>query len=212
MLWIIYQVISALFRGFPRLHILIVPSRIATIYQYTYIRTSPRIADIWYEPCSNSTIPTYKPDCTLTLCAMAAGRDAPAGWDAPPPGYKPGQTRAPLILDIAVPLGVIAIFLACLRLYVRVCLVRVVGKDDWLLLAAVIFLCGILGGVTWQTTLGLGKHQYELNQSIDRTRLTQVCYSFFYMLFISFSIPCREMFSVSYTCLVIKMVLTCRIL
>ena len=70
----------------------------------------------------------------------------PPEWDKPPPGYKPGQTRAPLVWNITIPLGIVAVFLASLRLYVRACLVRVVGKDDWLLLAAVIFLCGLVGG------------------------------------------------------------------
>ena len=101
-------------------------------------------------------------------------------WDKPPPGYKPGQTRAPLVLEIAVPVGIVAISLAFLRFYVRTCLVRVIGKDDWLLLAAVIFLCGLLGGELWQKSLGVGKHQYDLNisKSYDVGKSMGVCYSF----------------------------------
>lgn len=98
----------------------------------------------------------------------------------PPLGYKPGQTRAPLIWNIALPLGVAAVTLACLRLYVRICLVRIFGKDDWLLLAAVIFLCGIVGSALWGTSLGIGKHQYDVNREIDTRKFIAVCY--FYAL------------------------------
>lgn len=101
----------------------------------------------------------------------------PPDWDQPPPGYEPGQTRAPLVWDIAVPLGAVAVFLACLRFYVRACLVKAVGKDDWLLLGAVVCLCGLLGGVIWGTSLGLGKHQYDLNREIDPTTIMSVCSS-----------------------------------
>lgn len=102
----------------------------------------------------------------------------PPEWDQPPPGYQPGQTRAPLVWDIAVPLGVVAVFLACLRFYVRACLIKIFGKDDWLLLAAVLFLCCLVGGEAWGTSMGLGKHQYELNKEINPVDLRPVCNSF----------------------------------
>ena len=86
----------------------------------------------------------------------------PPDWLVPPPGYKPGQTKAPLILNIAIPVGAIAVFLACLRFYVRTCLLRVVGKDDWLLVAAVVFFSVICAAVVWSTMLGMGRHEYDL--------------------------------------------------
>ena len=46
----------------------------------------------------------------------------------------------------------------------RVCLLRVVGKDDWLLVAAVVFMCGLVGSALWGTHLGIGKHQYDVDQ------------------------------------------------
>ena len=85
----------------------------------------------------------------------------------PPPGYKPGQTRGPLVRNIAVPLAVLAVTFACLRFYVRIFLVRVFGKDDWLLLAAVISLCCLVGSELWGISLGVGKHQYEVNREGD---------------------------------------------
>lgn len=100
--------------------------------------------------------------------------------ETPPPGYEPGQTRAPLIWDITIPLGVIAVFLACLRFYVRTYLVRDFGKDDWLLLAAVVFLCGLVGSALWGAALGCGRHQYDLNRETDPRKLIPVRYSFFY--------------------------------
>lgn len=108
---------------------------------------------------------------------------ASPGWDKPPPGYKPGQTRAPLAWNVTMPLGVLAILLGCLRLYVRTFIVRVVGKDDWLLLSALIFLCLLLGGIAWETALGIGKHQYDLNQIMNPLAFRAVCYPlipFFY--------------------------------
>ena len=106
----------------------------------------------------------------------------------PPPGYQPGQTRAPLIWNITIPLAVIAVILACLRFYVRVCLVKVVGKDDWLLLAAVIFLCGLVSSGLWATSLGLGKHYYDLSRVREKDvgKLRPVCYFFFYALIFDF--------------------------
>ena len=99
-----------------------------------------------------------------------------------PPGYQPGQTRAPLIHNIATPLAAIALTLACLRFYVRACLVRVMGKDDWLLLAGVILLWVYVGSSLYRVTLGLGKHQYDLIREGDPTRLIPVRYSLFHAL------------------------------
>ena len=79
----------------------------------------------------------------------------------PPPGYKPGETQAPLVWDIVVPLGGIAVIFVSLRLYVRVCLVRSVGKDDWLLVAAAVFMCGVVGATLWGVSQGIGKHYYD---------------------------------------------------
>ena len=81
---------------------------------------------------------------------------------SPPPGYQPGQTRGPLITGIALPVATIALSLACLRFYVRVWLVRAFGKDDCILLAAVVFLCGLVGSSVWGVCLGFGRHQYDL--------------------------------------------------
>ena len=103
-------------------------------------------------------------------------------WDKPPPGYEPGQTRAPLVWNITVPFAIVALFFACLRFYVRVFLIRAIGKDDWLLLAAVVFLCGLVGGAVWGTVLGIGKHQYEVNQEIDPRIFLPVCHSCSYKL------------------------------
>ena len=110
----------------------------------------------------------------------------------PPPGYKHGQTRAPLIWEIAVPLNVVAIIMVCLRFYVRARLVKVVGKDDWLLLTAVLFLCGYVGSTLWGVTRGLGRHQYEVFQDFDPRKLLPVCYSFF-----DARAPCLPLFHAS---------------
>ena len=103
-------------------------------------------------------------------------------WTIPPPGYKPGQTLAPLFYDIAVPLAIIAVILATLRFYVRTRLIKSFGRDDWLLLAAVIFLCCLVSGGLWGVILGMGKHQYDLMLAQNPKKLREVCYSLRYLL------------------------------
>ena len=107
--------------------------------------------------------------------------------DVPKPaGYKPGQTHAPLISDIATPICAIATSLVLLRLYVRTCLVKVVGKDDWLLLVAVIFLWVFISSSLARIPLGLGKHQYDLVREYnDPSILVPVRYFLFQTLMIS---------------------------
>lgn len=99
-----------------------------------------------------------------------------SAWAAKPPsGYEPGQTRAPLVWDISVPLAIVAVTLACLRFYVRICLVKVIGKDDWLLFIAVISLFGLVGSELWGVSLGVGKRQYDVFREKDPRVLIPVC-------------------------------------
>ena len=70
----------------------------------------------------------------------------------------------------------IAVVLASLRFYVRIYMVKFVGKDDWLLLAAVISLCGLVGSELWGVSLGIGKHQYDVFRERDPYELIPVCY------------------------------------
>ena len=107
----------------------------------------------------------------------------PEQWAVPPPGYKPGQTRAPLYYDIAMPLAIIAVILATLRFYVRACLLKSFGRDDWLLVAAVIFLCWLAGANLWGVILGIGKHEYDLMLGLDPKRAKEVCYSAYLLIF-----------------------------
>ena len=99
----------------------------------------------------------------------------PQQWATPPPGYKPGQTRGPLVYDIVLPVAIIAVILATLRFYVRTRLLKSFRKDDWLLFAAVIFLCGLVSGALWGTISGIGKHQYDLWLDKDPKKLQAVC-------------------------------------
>ena len=58
--------------------------------------------------------------------------------------------------NVAVPAGIIAVLLAYPRFYVRACLVRSHGKDDWLLLVAVIFCVFLLVGRCGELWWALG--------------------------------------------------------
>ena len=85
-----------------------------------------------------------------------------------PDGYAPGQTRVPLLWGITFSFGMVATFLAVLRLYVRVRLLHSVGKDDWLLIAALVFswALGALG--VWGIKAGFGRHMYDIvKEGID---------------------------------------------
>jgi len=75
---------------------------------------------------------------------------------SPPKGYAPGQTKVPAIWGITISFCMMATILATLRLYARAKLLRSVGKDDWLLIAALAFVW-VLGSLTLgRVTRGLG--------------------------------------------------------
>ena len=94
----------------------------------------------------------------------------------PPPGYAPGQTRVPLLLGFTYPFLFLKVILFALRFYARYSL-HSIGKDDWLLLGAVLFsIVHSISGL-WAETKGLGRHDYDLfnegrNPSVE---LVPVC-------------------------------------
>jgi len=94
---------------------------------------------------------------------------------SPPEGYAPGQTRVPVIWGITISFCMMTTILAALRLYVRVKLLRSVGKDDWLLIAALAFIW-VLGSLTiWGCNAGLGRHMYDLaKEGIDSSNFFYV--------------------------------------
>ena len=58
-----------------------------------------------------------------------------------------------------------ATILVALRFYVRVKLLRSVGKDDWLLIAALAFVWGLGAFTLWAcSSTGLGRHMYDIVQ------------------------------------------------
>ncbi|KAK2061108.1 integral membrane protein [Colletotrichum caudatum] len=77
-----------------------------------------------------------------------------AGWTHNTPIDTP--TRGPHIAALCVIFTSIALFLVCLRLYVRTTLVKAVGYDDWMIVIAWLGACGYSVCSVIQTKWGLG--------------------------------------------------------
>ena len=95
----------------------------------------------------------------------------------PPPGYAPGQTRAPIILGFIYPLFILPVILGLMRFYVRYS-IHSIGIDDWLLFFAI--LSSIAHCVTglWAVSKGLGRHDYDLiREGRNPLDLVPVCTS-----------------------------------
>ncbi|KAF8421618.1 hypothetical protein EV426DRAFT_193221 [Tirmania nivea] len=92
-----------------------------------------------------------------------------------PEGYAPGQTRVPAILGITISFSAVASTLVALRLYVRLKLLRSVGKDDWFLIAALVFALVYGSLIVWACNAGLGRHWYDiLKEGIDMSNLRYI--------------------------------------
>ncbi|CZT52480.1 uncharacterized protein RSE6_13821 [Rhynchosporium secalis] len=73
--------------------------------------------------------------------------------------YRDAETHLPFILGITVTFHVLALIAVCLRLYVRTFMVKVMGPDDYTIIAAMICAIGGMITIGIEATLGLGRHQ-----------------------------------------------------
>jgi hypothetical protein len=56
----------------------------------------------------------------------------------PLPNYVDPETRTSLVLGVEIPLTIVTIIFVACRFYSRTVIVRALGWDDWLMLAAVV--------------------------------------------------------------------------
>ncbi|ETS84562.1 hypothetical protein PFICI_02587 [Pestalotiopsis fici W106-1] len=84
-----------------------------------------------------------------------------ASW--PKPNYKDPENRGPALLIVELVALPLAIICVALRLYVRIHLIKRSGWDDWLMVAAVFFCCGVTVSVILATQLyGWNIHVWDL--------------------------------------------------
>ncbi|KAI1856340.1 uncharacterized protein JN550_013826 [Neoarthrinium moseri] len=84
-----------------------------------------------------------------------------ASW--PKPNYENPENRGPALLIVELVALPLAIICVALRLYVRVHLIKGSGWDDWLMVAAVFFCCGVTVSVILATQLyGWNIHVWDL--------------------------------------------------
>ncbi|OBR04232.1 Integral membrane protein [Colletotrichum higginsianum IMI 349063] len=79
-----------------------------------------------------------------------------------PPGIDPTDSRGPLLVGVTSFVLSVAFVAVSLRIYVRSCLIRQIGMDDWASIIAflLVFACGF--AVAWNVKNGLGRHVYFL--------------------------------------------------
>jgi hypothetical protein len=65
-----------------------------------------------------------------------------ATW--PPPNFTNPDSRGLLIIGIEVPITFLAIIVVALRFYARTCIKKVLGGDDWMMLAAMVSISSSL--------------------------------------------------------------------
>ncbi|KAJ5813976.1 uncharacterized protein N7503_000726 [Penicillium pulvis] len=68
------------------------------------------------------------------------------------------QSRAPLVQGVMWTMSIVPLFFVCGRLYVRVCLKRVFGWDDFIIIVAICLLIAYAAVCHAATQVGLGSH------------------------------------------------------
>ncbi|KAG4438453.1 hypothetical protein IFR05_006063 [Cadophora sp. M221] len=89
-----------------------------------------------------------------------------SGLVAPRPTLSPEQqatrgaeTNLPFILGITMTCHALALTAVCLRMYTRKCIVKVMGLDDYTMIAAMMCAIGGMTTIAIEAPLGLGHHQ-----------------------------------------------------
>ncbi|KAI5804638.1 hypothetical protein DFH27DRAFT_384809 [Peziza echinospora] len=111
-------------------------------------------------PTSASSASSSTPT-TAIATNMAAAEPSPTAF-VPPPGSTPGANRMPLLVSSIVGACFLAGCFITIRFYVRTKITKVLGMDDWLVLAAGVMLWtnGALG--IWGGTLGMTHQAWEV--------------------------------------------------
>ncbi|CZT48432.1 uncharacterized protein RSE6_09120 [Rhynchosporium secalis] len=72
---------------------------------------------------------------------------------------RAAESNLPFILGMIIPFFVLAFLAVMARMYVRFMVVKVMGIDDYIMLAAMACSCVAMGIFCWQTPHSLGRHQ-----------------------------------------------------
>ncbi|KAK4443639.1 hypothetical protein QBC34DRAFT_498874 [Podospora aff. communis PSN243] len=109
------------------------------------------------------------------------------------PGFGPGRDTSTKGTNIIVAWSVMMTFAALtvgLRFYTRRWIIRVLGLEDWLILAAMIMAIGTCVGFIRQTFSGLGHHVWTLTPEMMVQYRMEQWYGFF---FYTMSLACTKM-------------------
>ncbi|KAI1763533.1 hypothetical protein GGR53DRAFT_531481 [Hypoxylon sp. FL1150] len=90
----------------------------------------------------------------------------------PLPGLdQPDLNEGPRILGAVVLTTTCALVVVCARLYVRLCMTRSIGTDDYVMIAAMLLSLGGMGVVIASVRYGAGRHAAYLNPDVNRLGL-----------------------------------------
>ncbi|KAI1097550.1 hypothetical protein F4804DRAFT_351522 [Jackrogersella minutella] len=90
----------------------------------------------------------------------------------PLPGEgQPDDTRGPQILGAVISTTLVALIVFCLRIYVRIHMVRNVGIDDYIMLVAILLSLAGTGIIIAQVQYGAGRHIAYLDPETNRIGL-----------------------------------------
>lgn len=78
--------------------------------------------------------------------------------------HYPNNPRGELAINVSTAFTIIATVIVALRLYTRFALVRYVGIEDFMIIAAMLGSIGLTICIGFQASWGLGLHGHELNQ------------------------------------------------
>ncbi|KAH6705431.1 hypothetical protein BKA61DRAFT_699186 [Leptodontidium sp. MPI-SDFR-AT-0119] len=92
---------------------------------------------------------------------------------------RDAETNLPFILGITMTCHALALTTVCLRMYVRKFIVKVVGLDDYTMIAAMVCAIGGMATIAIEASLGLGRHQ-DLIPKAELQRFKKT--NFFYTL------------------------------
>ncbi|KAK6849070.1 hypothetical protein PG995_012903 [Apiospora arundinis] len=104
------------------------------------------------------------------------------------------ESNAAMILAITGVFHFLALIVVALRLYTRSCMIRAIGKDDWVMLLAVVIAVGQYAIWIIEVDHGLGRHQIV----IPKGELIAVKHAGFFQVLLNFCDLCLIKISIAF--------------
>ncbi|KAK3933873.1 hypothetical protein QBC46DRAFT_462889 [Diplogelasinospora grovesii] len=82
-----------------------------------------------------------------------------------------GQTKRPAIIAISVVFPAVAALVVALRLYTRLCILKLSGLDDWVILVALVLAIGASTEIMLESYWGLGLHVWVVTPDMMAQQL-----------------------------------------